>query len=164
MILTGTQIEKDIALGHITIIPFDKSLLNPNSYNYRLGEKIKIFERYQDEKPVFIDQVIPQEGIILEKNRLYLAHTYEEIGSSMYAMSLNGRSSLGRMGLFLQISANLGHTLSSHIWTLELYPLNHIKVYAGMPIGQVSFWKNKGDIEEYNGTYYNYNGPQEAFI
>jgi dCTP deaminase len=138
-------------------------LLNPNSYNYRLGSQLKICTGYSDNRPVFTDHIIPDEGIVLQKNKLYLANTFEEIGSTMYAMSLNGRSSLGRLGLFLQISANLGHTLSSHNWTLEIYPLNNIKVYAGMKIGQVSFWKNKGEIVGYNGTYNKYNEPREAF-
>jgi dCTP deaminase len=94
---------------------------------------------------------------------MYLGHTAEIIGSKEYAMSLIGRSSLGRYGLFLQVSANLGHTCSAHKWTLELVATKAIKIYPGMKIGQVSFWKNFGKVKKYEGKYGHLNHPQESF-
>lgn len=91
---------------------------------------------------VFEEAAIPEDGYILKPRQMYLGHTAETIGSRKYAMSLIGRSSVGRLGLFLQISANLGHTTSSHKWTLEMVSVKPLKIYPYMKIGQVSFWEN----------------------
>lgn len=164
MILTGKEIINEINLGNILIQPFNIDQINPNSYNYRLSETIKIFQGMNGPKPVFVEAKIPAGGIILKTRQMYLAHTFEVIGSKKYAMSLIGRSSLGRLGLFLQISANLGHTTSRHRWTLELVAAHKIKLYPNMIIGQVSFWENKGNIEVYNGQYGTLNNTQESLI
>jgi dCTP deaminase len=79
-------------------------------------------------------------------------------------MSLIGRSSIGRYGLFLQVSANLGHTTSEHKWTLELVATQKIRLYSEMIIGQVSFWRNFGEIEKYNGKYGFLSHPQESYL
>ena len=164
MILTGKKIIEEVKSGNIFIYPFDKNQINPNSYNYRLGQTLKIFDHFDGEKSVFREEKIQKEGFILEPGKMYLGHTKEIIGSSKYAMSLIGRSSMGRLGLFLQVSANLGHTTSKHKWTLELVAAKTIKLYPGMKIGQVSFWKNFGDLKKYNGKYGFLNYPQESYI
>ncbi len=79
-------------------------------------------------------------------------------------MSLIGRSSIGRLGLFVQISANLGHTQSCHRWTLEIVATHRVRVYPHMIFGQVSFWQNKGKASEYAGTYGFINQPQESLV
>lgn len=163
MILTGGKITEEIRRGNITIRPFCIGQINPNSYNYRLGKSIKIFDKFNGEKAVFKSIIIPTEGYVLKSGQMYLAHTKEIIGSSKYAMSLIGRSSIGRYGLFLQVSANLGHTTSSHKWTLEIVATKSIKVYSGMIIGQVSFWKNFGNFKKYEGKYGDINYPGESF-
>ena len=162
MILTGSHIKKEVKAGNIVIWPFSESQLNPNSYNYRLGDKLKLFSSYKNGKSSFEEMVIPQEGFVLEPHRLYLAHTFETLGSRKYAMSLIGRSSVGRLGLFVQISANLGHTHSSHKWTLELVAAKRIRIYPHMMIGQISFWKNCGDPIHRQGIYAGYDLPQET--
>ena len=163
MILTGSKIAEEISTGDIFIDPFDENQINPNSYNYRLGNTLKVFDYFDGEKSVFKKIKIPEDGYVLEPGKMYLGHTKETIGSSKYAMSLIGRSSLGRYGLFLQVSANLGHTTSRHKWTLELVAAKAIKLYPGMKIGQVSFWRNLGDVEKYNGKYGFLNHPQESY-
>ncbi len=163
MILTGSRIKEEIKKGNITIEPFSPRQINPNSYNYRLGSVLKVFEKFDRNKSVFREVKIPEEGYILEPRKMYLATTKEIIGSSKYAMSLIGRSSMGRYGLFLQCSANLGHTTSKHKWTLEIVAAIPIRLYPGMIIGQVSFWKNYGLIKKYSGQYGFLNHPQESF-
>ena len=76
-------------------------------------------------------------------------------------MSLIGRSSIGRLGLFLQVSANLGHVTSCHKWTLELFPCKNIRIYPRMKIGQISFWSTLGDISCFGKTYALFSNPQE---
>ncbi|MFH1749823.1 MAG: deoxycytidine deaminase [bacterium] len=164
MILTGKEIIKEVSCGNISIRPFDIKQVNPNSYNYRISETIKIFKRMKGSRPVFEEVNIPQKGIILKPCQLYLACTSEVIGSKMYDMALIGRSSLGRLGLFLQLSANLGHTTSERQWTLELVAAHKIRIYPSMIIGQVSFWENKGDVTVYDGNYGKSNDIQESLL
>jgi len=153
MILTGSEIIKEVKKKNINIRPFNKHRVNPNSYNYRLGNKIKLFDHFDGEKSYFHEIIIPKSGMILKPYQMCLGHTYETIGSKKYAMSLIGRSSIGRLGLFIQISANLGHTTCAHRWTLELFASRSIKIYPKMTIGQVSFWTNKGKPMTYDGKY-----------
>ena len=127
--------------------------------NYRIDDKIKCYDYNRD---TFIEEVIPKEGIKLEPQRLYLANTYETIGSKEYVTSLIGRSSVGRLGLFLQISADLGNLGDAHKWTLELTCVQPIIIYPYMIIGQVSFWLPEGKINLYAGEYNKYNVPQEC--
>jgi dCTP deaminase len=87
---------------------------------------------------------IPETGYVLQPGRLYLGHTYERIGSTHFVPSLIGRSSLGRLGLFLQITADLGHLGTYHKWTLEMTVVQPLRIYPKMRIGQVSFWEPQG--------------------
>jgi dCTP deaminase len=147
VILTGTAIEEENTRGAINITPFDPDLLNPNSYNYRLGEELLVMEAGEldiHSQPTTRRIIIPEEGYVLQPNTIYLGHTYESIGSTEYVPSLIGRSSLGRLGLFLQITADLGHIGTGHKWTLELKVVQPLRVYPGMRIGQVSFWQAEG--------------------
>ena len=164
MILTGPKIKEELKAGNICIEPFCHEQVNPNSYNYRLGPTIKIFDKFDGHKATFKEIKIPEDGYVLKPGKMYLANTKEIIGSSKYAMSLIGRSSMGRYGLFLQVSANLGHTTSKHKWTLEIVAVQPIKIYPGMIIGQVSFWKNYGVVKKYTGKYGFLNHPQESFV
>jgi dCTP deaminase len=162
MILTGRRIASEVAAGAIVISDFSASRVNPNSYNYRLGHTIKVYGGSdQDGRPLFTARRIPEEGLVLYPGHAYLGVTEEIIGSSVYAMSLIGRSSVGRYGLFMQISANLGHTTSCHRWTLELYACRPIVVCPRMEIGQVSFWKNFGSVACLGKTYARFNEPME---
>jgi dCTP deaminase len=154
MILTGPEIIKEVKSGNVFIEPFLPDQVNPNSYNYRLGDSIKIYCGFDGKKSIFKEVEIPsQDGLVLFPGKMYLANTYEVIGSKKYAMSLIGRSSIGRFGLFLQQSANLGHTTACHRWTLEMYACLPFRVYPRMKIGQVSFWTNQGKINNYSGKY-----------
>jgi dCTP deaminase len=165
MILTGKEIRRQVENGNIRIDPFDERQVNPNSYNYRLGD-------YYTQVPELLSlgqsreaenlKEISEEGLQLEPGIIYLSSTYETIGSSKYVTLLIGRSSVARLGLFLQISADLGNLGPAHKWTLELTCVQPIIIYPRMKIGQVSFWVPEGEIEEYSGTYTNYDGPKHS--
>lgn len=158
MIITGSEIRKGVGNGAIVIDPFNEAQLNPNSYNYRLGRKLT----YRDDSGSFKSEDISDSGYILTPHRTYLGHTYEILGSDKYAMSLIGRSSTGRLGLFLQVSADLGHTGSTHKWTLEMVAAKRIIVYPEMIIGQISFWMNEGAVTHYKDGYTRYSLPQAS--
>lgn len=164
MILTGNEIINQVRLGNIVIDPFDEKNVNPNSYNYRLGDKYTLVPKVPELRCLRAEDLreIPEEGLLLSPRQLYLAATHEVIGSNRYVVCLIGRSSVGRLGLFLQVSADLGNLGPSHRWTLELTCVQPIVVYPMMKIGQVSFWVPEGDIVEYNGSYTNFNVPRHC--
>jgi dCTP deaminase len=163
MILTGAEIVRSVEAGEIQLSPFDPSQVNPNSYNYRLGPELRECRSSESGTLVFERIPLDTEGAILRPGRMYLGHTLETIGSRRYSISLIGRSSIGRLGLFVQVSANLGHRGSCHQWTLELVPALPIRVYPEMLIGQVSFWHNAGEFHQFEFTYARLNGVQPSF-
>ncbi|MBX7066816.1 MAG: hypothetical protein K1X28_06260 [Parachlamydiales bacterium] len=166
MILTGSEIEKQVSSGKIHISPFLKGQVNPNSYNYRLSASLlEIVDPIIDpvEKNQLREIEMPEEGYLLYPKRLYLGCTFEEIGSSEYVPTLIGRSSLGRLGLFLQITADLGQLGTCHSWTLELKVVQPLVVYPRMVIGQVCFWRVDGNSESlYKGKYHRDSKPRSS--
>ncbi|PZG45879.1 deoxycytidine deaminase [Spongiactinospora gelatinilytica] len=156
MILTGPAIAAELQRDRITIDPFDPALLNPNSVNYRLGPALRVH------RSAVIDPladhptdeiIIPAGGIVLQPRRIYLGTTLERIGSAYYVPSLIGRSSLSRLGVFLQISADLGNLGAVHRWTLEIVAVQPIRLYTGMIVGQISFWVPHGVVPSYDGHF-----------
>ena len=108
MILSGLEIKRQAAEGNIKIEPFDDKLLNPNSYNLRLHNELLI---YEDEvldmkKPLSTKTiVIPEDGLVLEPGRLYLGRTVEKTATNRFVPMLEGRSSVGRLGLYIHVTA-----------------------------------------------------------
>lgn len=167
MILSGKEIEQQLKLGKIDISPFDSSLVNPNSYNYRISNQLyEVVDSPLDahKKSEAIKIEFNDDGYILQPNKLYLSSTYEEIGSSEFVVSLIGRSSIGRLGLYLQITADMSQLGAKHCWTLELHVVQPVKIYPGMKIGQVSFWTVAGDTalrySNKESNYAEYSHPQ----
>jgi dCTP deaminase len=157
MILTYREILKNVRNGSICIAPFDEDLLNPNSYDYRIDYKLlEIADLPVDPKKETLHREIDfnDDGYILSPHKTYLANTYEEIGSNVFVPSLIGKTSLGRLGLFLQITADLGNLGAKHKWTLELKAVQPLKIYPMMRIGQITFWQTEGNSSmQYNGKY-----------
>ena len=156
MILTGREIARQRALGRLTIEPFDLAQLNPVSYNYRLGSVLRthVAQLTDTHAGHQLDEfTIPKDGVVLRPGRVYLGTTVEVIGSDVFVPSLIGRSSLGRLGMFLQFSADLGQVGSCHRWTLEIKVVQAIRVYAGMRAGQVTFWTAVGESLNYTGRF-----------
>lgn len=160
MILTKLEIIKQVKKKNISISPFRPELLNPNSYNYRLDYELLEFDCDLDAKKETVPKkiILTDEGYVLQPGKLYLANTYERVGSKKYVTQLIGRSSVGRLGLFLQITAPLGHVGTDHNWTLELKVVQPLRVYPLMRIGQVTFWKIKGkkQLTYASGAYKQY--------
>ncbi len=167
MILTGDEIVKEIKKKRIIIDPFNKQQVNPNSYNFKLGNTIKIYKRKTldpKKKNETTEIEIPKKGLLLKPNMIYLAHTFETMGSCHYVPILRGRSSIGRLGLFVHITADLIDIGSINQWTLMLHAVQEVIIYPGMLIGQVTFWKVKGNIVLYKGKYQGSKGPMESMI
>jgi len=156
MILTGKEIKKQVKNGNIVIKPFDEECIKPNSYVYHLGDTLVEVLDVGDKKrkPKTRKIKIPQKGYVLEPKRLYLGTTVETIGSKEYVTSLIGRNRIAKLGMFLQITADLGQLGKEHRWTLEITVVQNLRIYPNMEIGQVTFWdtkgeKNIGDVEFY---------------
>ncbi|PZG09157.1 dCTP deaminase [Nonomuraea aridisoli] len=156
MILTGREIVCQRERGTLTIEPFTEAQLNPNSYNYRLGPTLRmhrqaVLDTHADHD---VEEVtIPAGGMVLRPGRIYLGTTVETIGSRVFVPSLIGRSSLGRLGMFLQFSADLGNLGACHRWTLEIKVVQPIRIYPGMVAGQVTFWASVGAVPPYEGHF-----------
>lgn len=163
MILSGVKIKEEVSNKRIIIEPFDDKLLNPNSYNYRLGDELlEIEDELIDSKSEtkFKRIKLDSNGYVLKPHKLYLGSTLECIGSNNYVTQLIGRSSIGRLGLFLQVTAPLGHIGCKLHWTLELKSVQPLRVYPGMKIGQVTFWLMDGEKKNtYENGKYNHSKP-----
>lgn len=167
MILTGDEIKNEYHSGKIEISPFNESQINPNSYDFRLGNIIKTY------KNEVLDPMLKQEtdtidigrqSITLFPDKIYLGHTYETMGSDFYVPIIRAKSSIARMGLFIHVTADLIDIGSHNEWTLQLHAVQPIKIHAGMLIGQVTFWTVQGEIKLYNGKYQGSKGPCESQI
>ena len=167
MILTGSEIKRQVELKRIHIVPFIEENLNPNSYNFRLGDILKICnENVLDPrgKNKFGEIKIPEEGFVLKPNQLYLGHTLEEMGSDFYVPTMQARSSVGRLGLYIYLNSGLGDIGFKRQWTLELHVIHPLRVYPGMKVGQMLFWRTEGKIILYNGKYKDSKGPEVSQI
>lgn len=162
MILTGPQIESAVQGGDIVIRPFRKRQLEPNSYDFRLGNRccvyaIKTLDAAKENKTRTF--VIPKTGFVLQPDRIYLVNTEETMGSTCYVPIIRGRSSVGRLGIFIDITADLIDLGSINQWTLQMHAVHPVRVYPGMLIGQVTFWRTFGRRVQYNGKYRNHRSP-----
>ena len=167
MILTGNEIRNQVLKGKIHIKPFIDENLNPNSYNFRLGDTLKICkEKILDSaRPNRFEEIkIPKKGFVLRPNTLYLGHTMEEMGSDFFAPIMQARSSVGRLGLYIYLNSGLGDIGFKKQWTLELHAIHPLKVYPEMKVGQMLFWKPMGKITLYDGKYKNSKGPEVSQI
>lgn len=167
MILSGKKIIEEVRNKKIVIYPFNIDDINPNSYNYTLDDYIKIYENdILDPKKEMKTRLIkiPDEGMVLEPNKLYLGCTKEIIGSDYYVPVITGRSSTGRLGLFVQITSDLVDIGFKGKLTLQFCATQPVKIYKGMKIGQVMFWKILGDVKLYNGKYQNSKEPRQSEI
>lgn len=167
MILSGKEIKKRMG-ADINIVPFDESLLNPNSYNLRLHNELLVYENSMlDMKKENMTRkiVIPQDGLILETNKLYLGRTVEHTRTENCVPMLEGRSSIGRLGLFIHVTAGFGDVGFNGYWTLEIFCVQPIKIYANVEICQIYYHTLEGEYEKYSsGKYQNNEGIQPSLL
>ena len=152
MILSDKKILKAIEDGEIVIDPFRRECLGTNSYDVHLGKYLAVYkDRVLDaRKHNQIEEiVIPEEGIVLEPGTLYLGVTQEYTETHNSVPFLEGKSSIGRLGIDIHATAGKGDVGFCNSWTLEISCVQPVRVYAGMPIGQLIYFMVDGDIENY---------------
>ena len=157
--LSGEEILREIEEGNIVIKPFDKKLINPNSYNLHLGKDLLVYtdEVLDSKKENRTKRIeIPPEGLVLEPNTLYLGRTVEFTDTSKYVPMLNGRSSIGRLGITIHVTAGFGDVGFKGTWTLEIFCIKPVRIYPNMEICQICYYPVVGDKNiKYQGKYLN---------
>lgn len=150
MILTDSQILAEMKRGSIVIRPFDRKYLGSNSYDVHLGAWLAL---YNDE--ILDAKVhnrvshfrIPSEGLILVPSKLYLGVTSEYTETHRHVPFLEGKSSIGRLGIDIHATAGKGDIGFCNSWTLEISVRQPVRIYAGMPIGQLIYFEVNGDVQ-----------------
>lgn len=157
--LTGSEICNQVELGNIRISGFDKSKINPNSYNLTLNNTLLT---YKDEVIDFKKNnptkriIIPKEGLVLRPNTLYLGKTNERCFTNKFIPMLNGRSSIGRLGICIHITAGFGDIGFDGTWTLEITAAHPVRIYPDIEICQICYFAPCGETEiQYDGRYQN---------
>lgn len=156
-VLSGNEIRQRMSRGDIIIHPYNDQQLGPNSYNLRLDEDMMLYREAvldprQDNRTNIVH--IPAEGMVLQPGQLYLASTMEYTETHGLVPMIVGRSSVGRLGLFVHVTAGFGDIGFSGRWTLELTPVRPVRVYPGMELCQVYFQTVCGEIlQTYDGKY-----------
>jgi dCTP deaminase len=159
MILSGHEILRQLGTN-IRIEPFDASRLNPNSYNLALHDELLEYE-----EPVLdmrkahrvLRLRIPPEGLVLQPSRLYLGRTVERTETHNFVPMIEGRSSIGRLGLFVHVTAGFGDVGFCGYWTLEMFAVQPVRIYAGVAICQIFYHDLRGTFAEYQSDKYQNN-------
>ena len=167
MILSGKEIQRHMGKD-IVIQPFDPKRLNPNSYNLSLHNELLVYEnRLLDMKvpnPVKT-LTIPESGLVLEPDKLYLGRTNEFTQTDRFVPMLEGRSSVGRLGLFIHVTAGFGDVGFAGYWTLEIFCVQPIRIYPNVEICQIYYHTIQGEYTKYDsGKYQNNTGVQPSML
>ena len=159
MILSGHEIRQQLG-ENIHIDPFDDKRVNPNSYNLSLHDELLVYEEVvlDMRKSNRVARVqIPEEGLVLTTNQLYLGRTVERTETHNLVPMIEGRSSIGRLGLFVHVTAGFGDVGFAGYWTLEMFAVQLVKIYPNVPICQIFFHQITGAITEYSSDKYQHN-------
>jgi dCTP deaminase len=169
MILTGNAIQQQIDGGHIRITPFDPKQLNPNSYDVRLGRQVRVYgpknfpghgfasstgvelDAKEENCTTVVD--MGEDGLVLKPGIGYLMHTEETIWSDRYVPVIDGKSSIGRLFVWVHVTAGYGDIGFDGQYTLEVACLYPTVLYPGMRIAQVRFHETSGERTTYDGNY-----------
>ncbi len=173
MILSDTKILECVKKGEIVITPFDPKNMGGNSYDVHLS---KHFAQYTDKT---IDAKkhnkikhfeITEKGFVLKPGQLYLGSTMEYTETHKHVPFLEGKSSTGRLGIDIHATAGKGDVGFCGFWTLEISTSIPVRIYPGMPIGQLIYYKVEGKVDRLyhkkaNAKYSNQeNKPKESMM
>lgn len=150
MILTDQQIREEMRKGTIVVKPYRESCLGTNSYDVHLGRWLATYSRpeldVKKENPIH-EFPIPKAGFVLMPNQLYLGVTEEYTETHAHVPFLEGKSSVGRLGIDIHSTAGKGDVGFCNYWTLEISAKVPVRIYAGMPIGQLIYFEVSGGVE-----------------
>jgi dCTP deaminase len=156
MILTASAIDLHRQKSDIVIEPYNSEFLGTVSYKFHTGSEIAMVNTYELDSRAEGNLThinIPENGMTIQPGNVYLLSTTEVMGSTVFAQQIFGLRSTGSLGLFINVSANLGHVGCITRWTLELIATKPVRIYPGQAIGQIIFWSVVGDWNPYRGEY-----------
>ena len=167
MILSGREIKRHLG-KEIVIEPFEEKRVNPNSYNLTLANELLVYRNsvldMKQPNPVS-KLIIPEGGLLLSPGKLYLGRTNEYTKTDRYVPMLEGRSSTGRLGVFIHITAGFGDVGFAGYWTLEIFCVQPVKIYPNVEICQIYYHDIDGDYDPYHsGKYQNNTGIQPSLM
>lgn len=157
MLLSSDEIYRRLQNDDILIEPFDTGRLNPNGYNLALHDQLLVYEE------IVLDAAapnryrrleIPEEGLTLQPNLLYLGRTVEYTETRGLVPIIQGRSSLGRLGLFINPGGSMGDVGYCGTWTLEMHCVQPVRIYPGMQICQIYYQQLCGEGQVYCSDKY----------
>lgn len=154
MILSGKEIKNRMAKGDIRIRPFNEEQLNPNSYNLKLHDELIVYDEAvldMAKDNAYHTIKIPKEGLVLEPGKLYLGRTMEFTETQNLVPMLEGRSSIGRLGIYIHVTAGFGDVGFAGCWTLEIQCVQPVRIYPFVDIGQIYYHTIEGEYEGYSG-------------
>ena len=166
--LTGSEIVRQIIMGNIEIEDFDMNRIGPNSYDLLLDNIFKTYRpiyqsKNKNDHTMYLDMlkenpfeefIIPEDGYPLMPGKVYIATTKERTFTSKFQPNIDGRSSVGRLGISIHQTAGFGDIGFDGKWTLEITVAQPIIIYPNVPICQISFFVPAGDTSiQYNGRY-----------
>lgn len=149
MILSDAKILEAIEQGDIVIEPFRRNCLGSNSYDVHLGKYLAVYQDREIDarKHNQIQEiVIPEEGFVLQPGTLYLGVTEEYTETHTTVPFLEGKSSIGRLGIHIHATAGKGDVGFCNTWTLEITVVQPVRVYPGMPVGQLIYFEVDGQV------------------
>ena len=159
VILSGKEILKRHG-ADIFIDPFNESQINPNSYNLRLHNEFLVYSNptldMKESNPTETI-TIPETGYIIQPNKLYLGRTLERTHTDKFVPMLEGRSSVGRLGICIHVTAGFGDVGFQGYWTLEIFCIHPVRIYPFVEICQIYFHDISGDFDLYSSDKYNAN-------
>lgn len=156
MILSGKEIYNNLG-ENIVIYPFNSKQLNPNSYNLKLHKKLVMYEKYSldmKEELKTKEIMIPDTGYQIEPGILYLGRTLEYTETNKFIPMLEGRSSIGRLGISIHITAGFGDIGFKGFWTLEISCIQPVIIYPFVEICQIYYHEIKGKYNKYKSGKY----------
>ena len=164
MVLSDRSIRTEIEAGRIVIDPYDSDLIQPSSIDVRVDRRFRVFQNsrypYIDVRQAMEDltelvEVHGDEPFILHPGEFVLGQTLERVTlPNDLVARLEGKSSLGRLGLLIHSTAGFVDSGFSGNLTLELSNVANlpITIYHGMPIGQISFMRMDSPVERPYGS------------
>jgi dCTP deaminase len=164
VVLSDRTIREEIDSGRIVIDPFEASNVQPSSVDVRVDRQFRVFHNarypYIDVRQPMDDltelvEVSDDEPFILHPGEFVLGQTLERVTlPDDLVARLEGKSSLGRLGLLIHSTAGFVDSGFSGNLTLELSNVANlpITIYHGMPIGQISFMRMDGPVERPYGS------------
>jgi dCTP deaminase len=180
VLLSDRDIRAELAAGRVVLEPFDESMVQPSSVDVRMDKYFRVFENHRyphidpaEEQTELTRLVEPEPGepFILHPGEFVLASTYEVVTlPDDIAGRLEGKSSLGRLGLLTHSTAGfIDPGFSGHV-TLELSNVATlpIKLWPGMKIGQLCLFRLSSPAEhpygsaQYGSRYQGQRGPTQS--